>query len=147
MTTAPVVVVGFDDSPAAAAALAWAADWARVTGGSVRALHALAPRLVAPPNWCIGDAGRAEHHGRDLDEPSQRERITALFAATAPAPRTTLELTGAPAGERLVAASASADLLVIGTRGRRGAARLLEGSTSHYCLSRARCPVVAVPAG
>jgi nucleotide-binding universal stress UspA family protein len=35
---------------------------------------------------------------------------------------------------------------VVGTGEHTGVRRLLEGSVSHYCLSHAACPVVAVPA-
>jgi Universal stress protein family len=50
------------------------------------------------------------------------------------------------AGEVLVARSRDAQLLVVGTREYAGLGRLLVGSVSHYCLSHASCPVVAVPA-
>jgi hypothetical protein len=36
--------------------------------------------------------------------------------------------------------------LVLGNRDHVGIDRLLVGSVSHYCLSHASCPVVAVPA-
>jgi nucleotide-binding universal stress UspA family protein len=42
--------------------------------------------------------------------------------------------------------SEEADLLVVGTGDHVGLGRLLVGSVSHYCLSHAKCPVVAVPA-
>jgi hypothetical protein len=35
---------------------------------------------------------------------------------------------------------------VVGTREHVGLGRLLVGSISHYCLTHATCPVVAVPA-
>ena len=54
---------------------------------------------------------------------------------------------GAGPGPTLVAQSASASLLVVGTRENAGWSRLVHGSVSHYCLSHARCPVVVVPAG
>jgi hypothetical protein len=34
---------------------------------------------------------------------------------------------------------------VVGTREHTGWGRVLGGSVSHYCLSHAHCPVVAVP--
>jgi hypothetical protein len=36
-------------------------------------------------------------------------------------------------------------MLVVGTREHTGVRRLVGGSVSHYCLSHASCPVVAVP--
>jgi hypothetical protein len=46
----------------------------------------------------------------------------------------------------LAAESAGAALLVVGTKEHVGIGRLVRGSVSHYSLSHARCPVVAVPA-
>jgi nucleotide-binding universal stress UspA family protein len=51
---------------------------------------------------------------------------------------------GEPGGV-LVRQSGDAQLLVVGTREHVGLGRLLVGSISHYCLSHAVCPVVAVP--
>jgi nucleotide-binding universal stress UspA family protein len=45
----------------------------------------------------------------------------------------------------LLDACDDADLLVVGTRGQGGFARLLVGSTSHQCATHAKVPVVVVP--
>jgi nucleotide-binding universal stress UspA family protein len=45
----------------------------------------------------------------------------------------------------LLDASAKADLLVVGSRGHGGFARLLLGSTSHQCATHAKVPVLVVP--
>jgi nucleotide-binding universal stress UspA family protein len=52
---------------------------------------------------------------------------------------------GGPA-EVLLAASQAADLLVVGSRGRGGFARLILGSTSTQCATHATVPTVVVPA-
>ena len=47
---------------------------------------------------------------------------------------------------RLLAAARDADMIVVGSRGAGGFARLLMGSVSTQVSHHARCPVVIVPA-
>ena len=54
-------------------------------------------------------------------------------------------LDGGPAA-RLLAAARDADMIVVGSRGAGGFARLLMGSVSTQVSHHARCPVVIVPA-
>ena len=49
------------------------------------------------------------------------------------------------AAEELVNASRDADMLVVGTRGSGGFARLLMGSVSSQVTHHAACPVVVIP--
>ena len=71
--------------------------------------------------------------------------ITQVFDDIAPRPDWLIQFAAEP-GPFLVRQSRDAQLLVVGTREHAGLGRLLVGSISHYCLSRAVCPVVAVPA-
>jgi nucleotide-binding universal stress UspA family protein len=139
------IVVGLDNSPSGKAALEWAAGQAKSGGAVLRAVHAL--------DWpyglsSIGFPMPMNHMDvkREEMENSYREAITAVFEAVSPRPDWILQFASGDAGHILVQLSQDARLLVVGTREHVGLERLLSGSVSHYCLSHAVCPVVAVPA-
>jgi nucleotide-binding universal stress UspA family protein len=139
------IVVGLDNSPSGKAALEWAAGQAMSAGAVLRAVHAL--------DWPYGLSSISfplpMNHldvKRDEIENSYREAITAVFEAVSPRPDWILQFVSGDAGNILVQQSQDARLLVVGTREHVGLGRLLSGSVSHYCLSHAACPVVAVPA-
>jgi nucleotide-binding universal stress UspA family protein len=58
---------------------------------------------------------------------------------------TVQSVNGGPA-RQLLAAARDADMIVVGSRGAGGFARLLMGSVSTQVSHHARCPVVIVPA-
>jgi nucleotide-binding universal stress UspA family protein len=139
------IVVGLDDSPSSKAALDWAAEQARGVGTVLRAVHVL--------DWPYGLSSAGFPAPADFKEltheeieDSYRQAITAVFDAVSPSPDWTLQFASGDAGQILVRQSDGARLLVLGTREYVGLGRLLTGSVSHYCLSHASCPVVAVPA-
>lgn len=120
------VIVGVDGSSAAAAALTWAADEARLRNAE----------LVV---WTIRQRGESEAATSAVTEQSS----SSYADLTAGYPLDLRQGHGDPATE-LVAACADADLLVIGSRGRSALAGLLLGSVSKTCLAHAPCPVVVV---
>jgi nucleotide-binding universal stress UspA family protein len=139
------IVVGLDDSPSSKAALSWAAEQAQDVGAELRAVHAV--------DWPQGlsDAGFPApadfmNVSREELEDSYRQAITAVFDAVSPHLGWTLQFASGNAGQVLVRLSKDARVLVVGTREHVGLGRLVSGSVSHYCLSHASCPVVAVPA-
>jgi nucleotide-binding universal stress UspA family protein len=143
----PFVVVGIDDSDSARTALAWAIDWARRTRAHLKAVHVIDPALDISSGWYPGSMGWVPVPHTEDDPISQRQRTTELFDNLAAGqPSATLEYAEGPVGPALVQAARGAALLVIGTRQLRGIVRALDGSVSHYCLSHAACPVLAVPA-
>ncbi len=139
------IVVGLDDSPSSKAALNWAAEQARRLSAVLRAVHVLdwpyglsSAGFPAPVNFM-------EVSHEELKE-SYRKAITAVFDAVSPRPDWILQFASGDTGRVLVRQSQDARQLVVGTREHVGLGRLLSGSVSHYCLSHAVCPVVAVPA-
>jgi nucleotide-binding universal stress UspA family protein len=87
---------------------------------------------------------------RETVMPDLRERLTDLVT-TAIGPSTgtatwTLDIIQGEPGPTLVERARGARLLVLGTGEHAGVRRLVTGSVSHYCLSHAHGPVVAVPA-
>ena len=139
------IVVGLDDSPSGKAALDWAAQQARSTGAVLRAVHAL--------DWPYGLSSAGFPSPMDVTnvtmeeiQESYRQAITAVFDAASPDSDWIMQFATGDAGPVLVRQSKDARLLVVGTREHVGLGRVLTSSVSHYCLSRAVCQVVAVPA-
>lgn len=135
------VVVGIDGSPQSVTALRWSADHARCHKLPLQVVHA----------WSVQDteAIRADElfhvaERRDRD----RRAIESLLDRTIDAGQrhdvTLRLLDGNPVGVLLEAAE-SASLLVVGSRGQGGIARLLLGSASAACLQHAACNVAVVP--
>ena len=121
------VVVGYDGSPAAVAAIAWAAGEARLRGAELVVWTIQGrPSRGAQPTL----AGRRHLVGRTRIPPvgyPVSVRHSYGDAATA-----------------LVAGCKAADLLVVGSRGRGPVGGLVLGSVSRACLAHAPCPVVVV---
>jgi nucleotide-binding universal stress UspA family protein len=138
-----LIVVGVDDSPGARTALAWAVTEARATGARLRVVHAYEVDIA----WIEGD-------NPDIPRWQElaRERAEDLLDAMASevielSERDQVDLSAirGTAAEVLDHQAAEADLLVVGSRGRGGFARLLLGSVSQRVAERASCPVVIVP--
>ena len=138
--TAECIVVGFDGSAAAQAALEYALSHVAPTG-KVIVVHAFGP----PPDW-MGHPG----YQRVLDEHELRGRqlLDALEAglASRATPEVEFELISDPAADAIahVAEVRDADEIVVGSRG-FGAFRAALGSVSHELLHRADRPVVVIP--
>jgi nucleotide-binding universal stress UspA family protein len=135
------IVVGFDGSPMSAAALRWAAEQCRMTGARLRAVH----------TW---EAPSAEEYAAGAElrhvtgQAARQDADRWVAAAIGPQPdalSVQVDVIEGPAGPVLVEYSRTAVMLVVGTREHTGVRRLVGGSVSHYCLSHATCPVVAVP--
>lgn len=146
---ANAIVVGVDGSDASLEALRWAADEARLRATSLRAVHAWS-FIPAQP---LGDPGMLAMPAGDLagqlgaESDAARSALeTALSDALGSDPDVELEqkLVEGDAGDALVAESANADLVVVGSHGRTGLKAALLGSVSRHVVSHAACPVVVV---
>jgi nucleotide-binding universal stress UspA family protein len=136
--TGPRILVGVDDSPAATAAVRWAAELAHRTGGQVALLH-VRPRLLAP-----GLVARGSTAGMD---PAAADALVAELAAglRGSAVDACAEVVDGDPARVLIARSARVDLLVLGGESRRRQRGLLLGAVAQQCTRRAHCPVVLVP--
>ena len=133
------IVVGIDGSPTSAAALDYACRRAETTGETVVALHGWHVRAPSTDVWA------AAPRSVDLGE---RERLLAESVAGVredhPDVRLEQEVVLVAPERALVDASASASLLVVGSRGLGYFSGLLLGSVSQAVLHRAACPVAVV---
>ena len=141
------IVVGVDGGPAAAAAVRWAAEQSRLTGLPLCVVHAwqmsafeAAAMAAESGNTELFQAAGANARARAT------QWVRDVFGPEGNRFPWRLEIVEAPPGPALVAASRGAHLLVIGTREHTGLRRAVLGSVSHYCLSHAQTPVVAVSA-
>ena len=134
------IVVGVDGSAASIAALRWAADEARMRGDDVRVLHAWA----RPMAHSALDTVSPIELGFDFEAAATESLQRSIAEAGLDGSTVTVrpEIVHAGAAEALVRASAGADLLVVGSRGRGGFTGLLLGSVSRQCAHHSKCPVV-----
>jgi nucleotide-binding universal stress UspA family protein len=139
------IVVGLDDSPSGKAALSWAAEQAIRTHTVLRAVHVLDWPYGANDTASPSSRGRRNLTFEEAQE-AYVASITKVFDDIAPRPDWLIQFAKGEPGPVLVRQSRDAQLLVMGTREHVGVGRLVVGSISHYCLSHAVCPVVAVPA-
>jgi nucleotide-binding universal stress UspA family protein len=143
----PGIVVGVDGSDHSRLALAWAMREA-IAHHVLLTVMTVRPAPVRPATrifWAVPDLPHDSH-----DEEFTRKAVQEFVDKVANeigerVPEVAVSVaTGDPA-EELVKASRDADMLVMGSRGSGGFARLLMGSVSSQVTHHAACPVVIVP--
>jgi nucleotide-binding universal stress UspA family protein len=137
------ILVPVDGSETSNKALVAALQMAREGGGRVRLVHTLDELAYLTGFEVSGDLIRLarEYAGKVL-----QDALEVAKSAGVPADSKLVGGTGARLGE-VVAAEAQAweaDLVVVGTHGRRGVSRVLLGSGAEQVLRLAPVPVLAV---
>ena len=136
------IVVGFDGSPLAEAALRWAAEEAGLRSAILVIVHGWhLPYATGYPfaEMTFDPSGMEEDARRVLDGAAA---LVAGLGLTAPV-ETVLHLGDPAAG--VMEAARGADLIVAGSRGLGGFKGMLLGSVTHHLAHHARCPLVIVP--
>ncbi|SDF41341.1 Nucleotide-binding universal stress protein, UspA family [Lentzea fradiae] len=144
-TVAKPIVVGVDGSTSALDATRWAAAEAARRSTGLVLLHSYPPVPFRGPRR---GGSTAEFGNAVRDQGRQWLDATAAVAReAAPGVEVTTELVEGGAAEQLVGRSATAELVVLGSRGLGGFTGLLVGSIAVAVSTHALCPVVVVREG
>ncbi len=137
------VVLGVDGSPANDPAIEYAFESASLRKAPLIALHA----WTHPVSTAPGDMLPLTYDLQEVREEEQRLLAEALAGWRERFPDVTVKPALPRRGPRraLIDAAATAQLVVVGTRGRGGFTGLLLGSVSQAVLHHAACPVAIVP--
>ena len=139
------ITVGIDGSNHSIRALEWAAKEAAVRHAP---LTVLTVHLVPRSGW-TGNPVTLPPDLEDVEKERQAAeemtlKATSQLGEAQPESVTVRAVIGFPSQE-LIEASHEAGLLVVGSRGAGGFAKLVAGSVSSQVVHHARCPVVVVP--
>jgi nucleotide-binding universal stress UspA family protein len=129
------VVVGIDGSAASKDALRWAANYAGLIGGQLRAVAVWEWPLSSGMRLPFPDGFDPTDDARSVLQATLRE----VLGETPPVPVTTSVMEGS-APFALLSESKAADLLVVGSRGHSGLTGMLLGSTSESCAAPRHLP-------
>ncbi|HEY8045332.1 MAG TPA: universal stress protein [Streptosporangiaceae bacterium] len=142
------IIVGVDDSGHSHYALRWAMHEAALRHAPLTVMT-VCPSPARPATmsfWGLptlpGGGFDREHARRAVQEAV--DKAAREISGAPPEVAVTVAM-GEPT-EELVAAARDADMLVVGSRGSGGFAKLLLGSVSSQVVHHASCPVVVIPA-
>jgi nucleotide-binding universal stress UspA family protein len=141
----PGIVVGIDGSHHSTRALEWALKEGMLQQAPVTVLtvHSVPASPWTGNPYLVGrDPDAQEKLLQDAEELTQK--VASQLGESRPPSVTVRAISGFPAKE-LVDASRDADLVIVGSRGAGGFAKLMLGSVSSQVVEHAHCPVVVVP--
>ena len=130
------VVVGIDGSECSLRGLAWAQDYAELTGSKLRLVNAwdivvgYGPFITVPVD--------------DMLVAAKEVMGKARASVTLPDDQVETRLERGLPAQVLVNESADADLLVVGSKGHNPIASIMVGSVSSHCSHHAPCTVAIV---
>jgi len=139
----PGITVGIDGSDHSQRALEWAIKEAAIrnTPLTVLAVHQVAGNhWTSNPEIYPADAPEAEKMRQSAQELVQK----LIEASGGPGPSVTVRAVSGIAAQELISASNDADLVVVGSRGGGGFARLMLGSVSTQVAAHSASPVVVI---
>lgn len=138
----PTILVPYDFSPPAHAALGWAADLQKSTGaGPLHVIHAVSALTVVPSTLPVGALLPTEEEMKEFEE--KMRGAARAFGAPAVA---RVIVRASAIGEIVLeeAQAVDASLIVMGTHGRGAIKRLFLGGVADHVVRHATCPVVTV---
>ena len=133
------IVFATDFSHAAATALPFATEIAQRFGAKLFAVHAKTPENYALPTQELWPAANAE-----VERLASELRVTLHEQFPSIESEVLLAEGGVWGVIEAVAQQKEADLIVLGTNGRRGIGKFILGSVAEEILRRATCPVLTV---
>ncbi len=142
------IVLGYDGSACAKAAVARCSDLLALTGGGkvvVVAAYPLTMGYISTGPMLMGP--ELQEHVDMLEESARLEAEEAAEEFRGPGVEVVTEATADPAADALLDAAGrhGADLIAVGTHGKGAISGALLGSTSYRLVHRSRVPLLIVP--
>ena len=140
------ILVPVDGSPASNRGLTEAIGLARNQGATLRLVHVLDELILGPGAETVVYLGNTVDLLREAGEQVIAKAEAAVQASGLESESVILEITGGRAADSIVAEAKAcgADLIVLGTHGRRGARRLVMGSDAEEIIRTTPVPVLLV---
>jgi nucleotide-binding universal stress UspA family protein len=140
----PGIIVGVDGSGHSQRALEWAMKEAAIRHAplTVLTVHQAIMGFYGGVATYPDDAVLTEKAGTAAQ--AEADQVLAGLAGPRPESVTVKAVNGFPV-EELISASKDADMVVLGSRGAGGFARLMMGSVAGQVTQHAHCPVLIVP--